>query len=69
VNRCGLSFISPIKGVDISMTCIIKGRRFRERYEFCLEQGNADANLIAKWKRLFNLNLVLGLNFLYVYCA
>ena len=25
----------------------------RELYEFCLEQGYADANLIAKWKKVF----------------
>jgi bud site selection protein 31 len=29
----------------------------RELYEFCLDQGHADRNLIAKWKKLFICSL------------
>ncbi|KAI3954731.1 hypothetical protein MKW92_020672 [Papaver armeniacum] len=42
--------------VDISMIFFYEGRIFpRSQYEFCLDQGYADRNLISKWKKVCNL--------------
>lgn len=54
LKHFGLLFVSTTSVLAISTRCITRKNRFLKRATtFCLKNGYADANLIAKWKKVF----------------